>query len=114
VEQEKGVVLKMEGLDLLVQVCRNYNAVVVLEVEKNVLFFLRRIVLEEAMHIRGLEEVCHNLAVASVVRVVVHLRGILWEVEEGVSSIVEVGVDCIAGSRMRREDYCYASAVYVQ
>lgn len=111
VGQEKGEVLKMEGVDFQVQVWKNHTAAAVLEAEKSVLFFHHHIVLEEAKNIRGLEEGFHNLAVAFVARVVGHLLGSLWEVEEGVSNIVEVGVDCIAGSRNERMYCCHVSAI---
>jgi len=104
-----------EGLDLQVLVCRNHIDAV-LEEEKHALVFLHRIVPEEEKHIRGLEEVFHNHAVASEARVVVHLLGGLWEVEEGVSSIVEVGVDCIAvdyiAGSWRKRGYCSVSATH--
>lgn len=111
VGQEKGEVLKMEGVDLQAQVWTNHTAAAVVEVEKSILFFHHHIVLEEAKHIRGLEEGSRNLAVAFAVRVVGHLLGSLWEVEEGVSSIVEVELDCIAGSRNERMYCCHVSAI---
>lgn len=58
------------------------------------------VLVEEKHNRRGLVEVCRIRVVVLEGRVVVHLLGGLWGVEEGVSSMivgVVVGVGCIAG-----------------